>query len=312
MSSLFKSKTKTVQNPFESNPWEAQQDYLKEGFDKSTTALNNGLNTSGGITDYTADLNAGQLGSLNSLTEFGNGAAQDVASTFTSQGNATVGDLSRSSTEANAYMDLANTDRTGQIIDRATQYAENPYMQSMIDGAISDVNKGFQRDQGGINSAASGTGNINSSRAGVMEALALDDAMDRSGSISSTMRGNAYENGLNRSFMQDSQGMAERLSGIGALSQTGAVGADMLTAGLNTSQGGYNTALGAQSMLQAQAQAEIEGKRTQSREELDLVQQYMKSVGGNYGSQGFQSQTTQSASPFQQITGVASSLMGAF
>ena len=235
-----------------------------------------------------------------------------MAGQFTDQGTAMVGDLGRSSVEANKYADLAGTDRTGQIIDRASQYAENPYMQSMIDGAIGDVNKGFQRDQGGINSAASGTGNINSSRAGVMEALALDDAMDRSGNISSTMRGNAYENGMNRSMLQDSQGMAERLSSIGALSSTGAMGADMLTAGLNTSQSGYNTALGAQSMLQAQAQAEIEGKRTRSREELDLVQQYMKNVGGNYGSQGFQSETKTTASPFQQIAGVATSLMGAF
>jgi hypothetical protein len=311
MGSLFKSKTEQVQAPFESNPWRPQQQYLKEGFSKGLGALNGALDQSGQIKDFTADLNPGQLDAIGALTATGMNTAQGVGNQMMTQGGATVGNVAQSGQAAQDFYARAGTDRTGQIIDRAGQYADNPYLQTQIDGAISDVNRGFQESRGQINAGATGTGNINSTRAGALEAISMDDAMDRAATITSGMRSSAYENGMNRSIGQDMQQTSDLLVGQQALGQTGAQGAGLLGSGLATQQEGYTGALGAQSMLQSQAQGEIDGLRDMSREDLDLIQRYMGLVGGNYGSNGFQTQINQSASPFQQIAGAVIGGMGA-
>jgi hypothetical protein len=311
MGSLFKAKTKATKSPFESNPWEPQQEFLRDGFGEGREALGGALANNAGIKDFVADLNPTQMGAIQQMAGLGQGDFQSTGQNFQNIGNGMVGDMSRASGVVNDYADVAGTDRTADIIARGGQYADNPYMQAQIDGAIKDVNRGFQRDQGGINAAATGMGGINSTRAGVMEALALDDAMDRSANISSGMRSNAYERGMDRSMVQDQAGMAERLAAAGALQQSGGMGADMATQGLGMRDAGNQMALGAGGILQGQAQNEIEGKRQMSREEMDLIKQYMGIVGGNYGSKGYQTTVTKSPSIFQQVAGATASIMGA-
>lgn len=312
MSSLFKSKTTQTQAPFESNPWEPQQEYLLSGFSQGSDALTKALQGVGAITDTVADLNPTQQTAIGALSSLGLGQAQDVGQNIVNAGNANLGNLSQFGTAASGFNDYVNTDRTSDIMSRGAQYADNPYLQGQIDSALSDVNRAFQSDVGNINAAATGSGNINSTRAGALEARALDDAMDRAASVSSNMRSSAYESGLDRSLAQDQSTVQQMLQGAGLLSQSGLTGLDALSAGLNTQQTGLNTALNAGSILQGQNQAEIDGKLAQAQMPMDLINQYMQIVGGNYGSQGYNTQVSQSASPFQQLVGATSTLMGAF
>ena len=166
-------------------------------------------------------------------------------------------------------------------------------------------------ERGDINAAATGTGNINSTRAGALEARALDDAMDRSAQISSGIRANAYESGLDRSMATDAQSTAERLQGASLLGQSGTTGLDTVLRGLDTKTSGLNTALGASGILQGQDQAEIEGQLQKLGLPMDFLSKYMTLVGGNYGSQGYQSSVSQKASPFQTLLGAATSIAGA-
>lgn len=312
MGSLFKSQTKTVQNPFESNPWEPQQDYLIGGFKQGSDALTQALQSLSGLGSLTAGMNNDQLAAIDSLVKSGTGTSQDVANSFMNSGSQNMANLGRYSTGVNDFMDRANTDRTDSIISNGQKYADSPYLTSQIDAAISDVNRGFQQTQGDINSAASGTGNINSTRAGTMEALAQNDAMNRAANISTSMRSNAYENGLNRALSTDSAQTNEMLSGLGALSNSGLIGADLMNSGLNTSITGNQLALDASSLKQQQAQNEIQGQLQSIGLPMDLISQYMSIVGGNYGSKGYQSTTSQSSSPFQQLLGGTTALLGAF
>lgn len=311
MGSLFKSKTQTVQNPFESNPWAPQQGYLKSGFEAGKAALDKGLAQNGQITDFTADMTPEQLALIQRGTRMGLGAggASQAAIQAGTQG---INGFNKFLGNAGDLYGQTQGDRTGTILSDASKFADDPNLQANIDLAIKDVNKGFQRDVGNINSAAAGTGNINSTRAGALEAIAQDDAMDRAASISTAMRTDARNKGLDMAYANLNDRINQGMSANGVLGDAAGMGLDMASGGYALGQGGNSDALNLQSLIQQQKQAEIDGQRAQASSDLDLVSRYMQAIGGNYGSQGFQSQTIKKPSVFQQLVGGATSLMGAW
>lgn len=311
MGSLFKSKTTTTQQPFESNPWKPQQKYLMKGFEAGSGALDKAVAQNGEITDFTADLNEGQLAAIGGLSNLGMGASQDVSQLALRLGLGGAGNFEDFSSNAKDLFAKAGQDPTDNIIANAEKYSSNPHLQGQIDAALGDVRKAFDRDVAGINSAAVGTGNINSTRAGALEARALDDAQDRGAQISAAMRGAAYEGGIDRAMDQVQQNFNNQMGANEALRASGAMGLDFAKQGLQTGAAGYGSAIDANGMLQQQEQNEIAGKQQMSQSEMDLIQRYMGIVGGSYGSQGFQTQVTKQPGLFQSLVGGAASLGGA-
>ncbi len=310
MGSLFKSKTKTHNTPYEQNPWKPQEDYLKYGFGQAQDALTAAQKGFGQIGDFTADMTQGQMDAISGITQQGMGASQDVASMFGQAGQGLFGNLAAYGKNANDLYAQAGVDPTQSIIENAQAYADNPYVQGQIDSALGDVRKAFDGTVGDINGSATGSGNINSTRAGVLESMALDDAMDRSADISSGIRSAAYENGLNRAMSEHQQSWQNQLAANGLLGSSGMQGVGLMGQGLATGLQGFNDALSAQGMLQSQAQNEITGSIQQAMTPQDLIAQYMQTIGGSYGAHGFGTQVTQSASPFQQIMGGAATIAG--
>lgn len=303
MGSFFKGKTVTTKNPYEQNPWEPQQDYLLKGFEGAAGALDGALGS-----DAVANMTPEQLAAIGGITDTGMNTAQQIGQQAMSVGMDAMGNVGQQAANAQDIYGQAQTDRTGQVIDNGALYANNPYLQGQIDSVMKDLNTGFQRQVGDINGAATGSGNINSTRAGVLEAIAQKDAMDRGATISANMRSGAWENGVDRSMQMDQARMQQMLAANAQLGQSGALGLDFANSGLQTSLGGYGSALDANSMIQQQNQNELTGQRTG---DMDLLQQYMQLVGGNYGSEGFQTTTTQKPSLFQTLVGGAASLGGA-
>lgn len=304
MGFLFKSKTKTTKSPFESNPWEPQQDFLLKGFEGASSALDNAM----GQGDAVADLTPEQLQAMGVMTQNGLGAAQDVSSAAIQAGLGGINNVSQMAGNSGTIFDFANQDRTQSVIDNGAAFADNPHLQGQIDAALGDVRKAFDRDVAGINNVASATGNINSTRAGALEARALDDAMDRGAAISSGMRGAAYESGMNRAAGMDAARVQQMLAANGQLGQSGALSLDFANQGLQTGQTGASAAFGAGGIQQAQNQAEIDAARTG---EMDLLQRYMALVGGNYGSKGYQTAVSEQPSIAQTLAGAAATYVGA-
>lgn len=311
MGSPFKSKTSVTKAPFESNPWEKQQPYLTAGFSSAQDALAAGQGALGGISDYTADMTSGQIGDIAAMQDLGRDAYGNVSTAGMTAGMSTVGNFSQAGQNYNALYGQAGVDPTQGIISNAQAYASDPYLTGQIDAALGDVRKAFDQNVAGINSTASGTGNINSTRAGALEALAMDDAMDRGAAISSQMRGQAYQAGLDRAMTTQQTQFDNQFRANAALEGNGASGfgmaADAASVGMEGLRGSYESG----SLLQQQQQAEIQGKLTAAGMPLDLVKQYMAAVGGNYGSQGYQSQVSQSPSLFQTLAGAAATYAGA-
>jgi hypothetical protein len=256
-------------------------------------------------------------------------------------------------------------DKTGSIYQNAQGIANDPTVQASIDATLKDVNKAFQRDVGGLNAAASGTGNINSTRAGVMEARMADDAMDRAAGISASVRSDALAKGLgvaqgaagmrqdgmlgaNAQYQNDdatrlaaagldlsgktaglqgmlssgnlrlndrTQGANVDLAAAGLIGQGGmnksaltseALGRFGDTLGMSgtaydQTQAGNSDSLAMGDKGQAQRQAEIQAQLTKLGLPMDFVQQYMATVGGNYGSKGFNTELTEGSPGLLQM-----------
>lgn len=311
MGFLFKSKTKKVEQPYESNPWEPQQPYLLGGFDQAQTALKDGLASLNGISDFTADLTPQQRQAIGLMSGIGSNTAQTLGSTALSTGMSQMGNFAQFGNNAQSLYNQAGVDPTQSIISNAHAYANDPYLQGQIDSALGDVRKAFDRNVADINGNATATGNINSTRAGALEAIAMDDAMDRGAAISSQMRGQAYQAGLDRAMATNDAMFDRRMAANGMIGMSGLQGFDMARGGLDTSLTGANASLTAESIIQGQNQAEIDGQIAGASMPLDFVSRYMSAIGGNYGSNGFTTGVKTTPSPFQQITGAITTAAGA-
>lgn len=407
----------------------------------------------------------GALAGANNAQNIGNQANQ----TATNINNAINAASGTSNNVINQSNQLYGTGNVDNVLSDANKVAENPYLQSQIDSAIGDVQRGFQGDIARINSGAAGSGNMNSTRAGVLEGKAFEAATRQAGDIASQMRSDAYNTGLQTalsnkglnnnvlntqlsagnqqintndqrlnlmnsnvsnmlnsnqqylagqnqanvagnanianqlnaaagaqgardtnlqaqlsaaglntdirnsanqqaaagygmaadarnngynqlanayntqlsgydSLMAGLQGqlganqlsggllsdaastsLAGRTAGLDALmnssqfrNQLGLTGAGLVQNGYDLRSQGNQNALDLATIVQQQRQNEIDGRLNQSTAGMDLINQYMQAVGGNYGSQGYNSTVTQQASPFQQISGLVASVAGGF
>lgn len=309
MGSFFSSKTEAVKQPFESNPWKPQQPYLQSGFKDASGALSSGLQTVNGIQDFTADMSPEQIADLQRIRSQG-GSVSDLSQAALGAGQNGINNFNQFGANAGNLVGQAGVDPTQRIIGNAQAYMNDPNLQGQIDAALGDVNKSFQRQVGDINSGATGTGNINSTRSGTLEAYALDDAMDRGAQISSTMRGNAYQQGIDRAMTTDANQFQQQLAANGQLGAAGEGGFNIGGAGYGLGAQGAQDSLMASSAYQQQAQAEIQGKLAQGQAPMDLVQQYMATVGGNYGQNGYQTQIKETPSIFQTLVGGAATAAG--
>ena len=311
MGNFFKGSTTTTKQPFETNPWNAQQPYLTTGFSQGKDALNTAMAGVAGVQDPVANMNAGQTDAINGMTDLGMNGAQNFGNAALNLGMTGMQNFGDYSANNKSIYDFASKDATDAILANGEKYANNPFLQGQIDSALGDVNRAFQKDQASINSGASGTGNINSTRAGALEAIAQNDAMNRGAAISSQMRGDAYLNGVNQAAQEYQSRFGNMSAANQAMGAGSSIGADLANSGINAGMTGFNSALDSQGRLQNQAQNEIDGGLNLSGMPLDLVSKYMSAVGGNYGSSGYTTNVQKNPSIFQSLIGGAASLAGA-
>lgn len=99
------------------------------------------------------------------------------------------------------YTDLYNQATSGQNFDDAMAYATNPDIyQPLVDSALRDSRRRLTENTlPGINVSASSSGNTNSSRAGIAEALAQRAFDDRSADNTARIQDNLLTRSLNQS-----------------------------------------------------------------------------------------------------------------
>lgn len=312
MGGLFSGTTRTTT---ESEPWQPQGDALRDIF----TAAGSNYNNRAGTPWYEGELFAGMdpatVQSIQSMMSYTQGRGNQSVDQFNRTGDALVNPNGYNGA-IDRFSSAAGADPTQSNIRSAMQYAANPAIDGMIDAASRDVSRNlFENEIPGINRAGTGSGNINSSRAGVAEGVALRGAGDRVADISSSIRGDAYNRGLS---------MAEgaRTTNLNAMGQSAdlygratGMGLDALQGGNAMSLGNIGTNIDVSRLFQQDAQGRMDAdfrrwSGNDSRED-DLLARYMGLVGGqNWG--GTQTNTQRSTpSIFGAAMGIGS-LIGGF
>jgi hypothetical protein len=283
-----KSGGGTTTQSSSSAPWQPQQEYLTYGFGKAKDALGNALANPVYTGQRVAGLNPFQTQGANSVGNFANNFFNSAnAATDASLGMVNAG-AGYGMNAQNLFNQYAGMDPTQQILGTAAQYANNPYIDGMIDASGRDVTRQLsEQTLPTLNRQFSGTGNTNSTRAGVQAAIAERGAADRLADMSSNIRGQFFGKGLEQGQSQFNQNLQNSLQANSQLLNAFNSGMGGLNSGQNLASGYFDQLNAAGGLFQNQEQRELDAARAQFNETnqnpLDFINSYMRSVGGNYG-----------------------------
>ena len=211
------------------------------------------------------------------------------------------------------YLAMAGQDPTQSNIDAANKYAANPYVDAMIDANSRDVTRNLTEDTlPSIDRSASGTGNINSSRAGVAAGIARRGAEDRIADISASIRGNAYNQGLSMAQQDRAQNLSALGSAANAYGNLANSGVNALGQASNAAYGAFDAINKANSTEQADRQggltADWQRWVNMDSRDSDLLSRYMGVVGANQWGQSGTSSGTTKTTEAQSILGMLAGL----
>jgi hypothetical protein len=156
----------------------------------------------------------------------------------------------------------ARADRLGI----ANSYAANN-SGALVDSAMRDDRRNLQENTlTGIDLAASGSGNMNSSRAGVAEAVANRGYDDRRADVTMGIQDRLVDRSLN----QQSQQFADRGTALNAARDANSGIGNAYEVGMNTLGEGANFGMNAGNSLQGYSQAGMDDQRRRFEEQRDF------------------------------------------
>ncbi len=313
MGGLFGGSTKTTtNNKIDTGPSQFQKPFLDTAFN----AAQSEFNSKSGTPWYQGDLYAGMSdpakADLSAMRDFASGTGLSTAKTLSGIGQNLAGYGEKAASTLDDYLAMANGDATAENIKAAGSYADNPYLDGQIDAVNRDVSRSLAEvTLPGIDRAASGTGNMNSSRAGVAAGVAQRGAEDRMADNAAALRGDAYNRGLSLAQGDRAAKMGAMGTAVGAYQGLAGMGINALNAGTEAGYGAFGVMNDANAIEQADRQGEAEADYKkwagEDQREADLLQRYYQIIGGNqWGQYGTESGTSKS----KQSGGILNSVMG--
>ena len=306
------SDQKTAQTNSTTSPWSVQQPYLKTGFNSAAGLYNQYMGSPWYQGQLYAGMNPYQTGAASGAANYAMGQGMGLSQGMVNDSQQFLGQSPAYLAAANRLSNWNPSDPTQSNIASAGQYADNPYLNGAIDAASRDVTRNLTEDVlPGINRGAAAGGNTNSTRTGIAEGIALRGAQDRIGDISSTIRADAYNNGLSMAENARQSNMGNWLNaqgmGLDALNSAIGRGMDLRNQGMQGTVNMYDLLgrAGDKYQQDAQGYADANYQRWQGQynQPWDLLSRYMGAVGGtNWGSQT-QNSTIQPGSTMGAIQG---------
>jgi hypothetical protein len=299
-----------------SEPWGPQQGFLIKGMEEASgeydQAKARGLY--GG--PFAAPMNDNLRVGADRMVGF-SGLAEGAGGQLAHQGLQGVNSFGGVINNAQNLFNRSMMDPTGSTIANAGQFANNPYADGLIDASLRDVNRNLQLGIGANNANAAGTGNMNSTRAGVTEALLTQGAQDRAADISSQVRSGLFNQGLGLAASQNQQGMANALAANAQNLAGVQAGAGLVGQGLSTTQAGIQSQVDAGTLQRGIHQQLIDGNLQKDAYDrntmMDMIAKYQSIVGGQqYGNTVTTTQPGGSGIPqaIQGGLGSATQMMG--
>jgi hypothetical protein len=284
MGSLFRGKSSAVVDPGAQEAFNIAKPSMQFANTQGVNLAQQVLNNPAFSGQRVADLNPFQTSSANTLGNFANNTAGLGYGLM----NTGLGSLGASSAVGGNAADIfgrSSMDPTQQIINQAGMFANNPFVDGMIDASGRDVSR--QLNEQTLPSLArsfAGTGNTNSSRAGVESAIAQRGAADRLADISSGIRGQFFGQGLGMAQNQYNQNLQNMLGANDQLLNAGQFGAGLVGAGQGFATNAFTQGQNAGGIFQNQDQNVIQGNMDQFNESIQnplSVLQALSGIAGN-------------------------------
>jgi hypothetical protein len=319
---LFSGSSTTKSNEtFDTGPSSFQKPYLTDAFSSAQGIYNASKDSPYYQGQTYAGMSQEAKDALARLRSYAGTTGLGTATTLSTIGANAAGYAGQAGTTIDKLATMAGEDPTQANIAAATAYANNPALQGMIDANARDVTRNLSEDiLPSIDRAASATGNINSSRAGIASGIAQRGAADRIGDISAQMRGDAYDRGLSLASNDRSTNMSALGSAAGAYGNLAGFGVDALGKSSDAAYGAYDAINGSFGQEQQDQQGQLDADFTkwqgQDTRASDLLSRYMGTVGSSqWGQSGTSSGTSkqkQSGSILGQLVGAAATAAGAY
>lgn len=313
MGGLFSGSQKTKsESTTDTGPSKFQQPYLSSAFSGAQA----NYDASKGSSWYGGDLYAGMSdqakSDLATTRDYATGTGLGTATQLSGVGSSLIGNFDKAGSTLDSYLALANGDATASNIAAAGKYADNPYLDAQIDAVNRDVGRTLNEETlPGIDRQASGTGNINSSRAGVAAGIAQRGAADRMADNAATLRSQAYQNGLSLAQQDRSNQLSSLGTAASAYASLGGQGVSALGTGAQIGTNALNmineTNALEQADRQGQADADYKSWYGNDTRESDLLSRFYNIIGSNsWGQYG----TTSGTQTTKSSPGLASLALG--
>lgn len=231
------SGTQNTNQTQQQDPWAQQQPYLLNAFGGAQDAYNKAQSSA--PNNFVASQNPQVRAFYQSLLGQAGGAGDLMnagSSAFTSGINGLSG---------------FNPTSFSQVMSDANTAANDPSVQGRIDASTRDARTAASDALRLNNQTSAMSGNINSSRAGARDAVIGDRLAQTVGGISSNIRGDAFNTGLNASLNRAGSTDTSRLGALGALLNGG-------SGAMSSSSGLFNMANTGATGLQSGDQSTID------------------------------------------------------
>jgi hypothetical protein len=197
-----------------------------------------------------------QSAAMGVLSRYAGGSGLRSANSLMSAGRDAMGSFRTAERGASGILSSAMSDPTRSIVSDASVYANNPWTQGMIHSAITPIERQLTEVAvPGLNRGSNATGNMDSSRAAMTEAILRRSAGEDEANVTSDILGRQYDNGLNLAAGVRATNLNAALGAVGALSGIGTSGASMVNAGNNMALTDLNVPVQVGQMYQQDANA---------------------------------------------------------
>jgi len=277
--------------------------YVESNLGAADSALGGVLSTGNYQGQTLAGPNQFSVDTANNMGQFGN-TMQNQGANIMSQTGGFGGNANALYDQYMGMADSAGNDRMAT----AMNYANNN-VDSLADVALRDSRRNLDSSlqQGNLN--ASGTGNMNSSRAGVADAIARRDFDDRASDVRTGLQNQL----IDRSLQQQARQFSDRGDALNAAGQANQGIMDAYGTGMNTMGEGANFGMNAGNFLQQQEQNRLNDMRNRFEGDRDFEFDMRERYGQGILAQGGRTSNTaqiNKADPLQSAIGAAGSGFG--
>lgn len=203
-----------------------------------------GSNAANMASGTATNVNAGTMNNLNSYAS-GNGMAgvqgmnQGLSSALNNAATQGANAIGGYNSGLTSVANQGTSNPTSQIAANAQQYMNGAPTQAALNNVNNQISQTLnEQTNPGMNRAAAAGGNLNSSRAGMAEAMNNENASISMGNADSSILNNAYNTGMNTASSQYTSGLNTSL----AANEAGLAGNTALAQGTSNTQ--LNTQLG--------------------------------------------------------------------